>query len=508
MKPSLQLKLGQSLTMTPQLQHAIRLLQLSSMELQVEIQDALESNMMLETVEESSEEQSAAETAEENTALAENIIEATQERSAASELDNIPEELAVDSAWEDTYESSANESSSNVSTNFDNSQFNFENQNCNVETLKEHLLWQLNLIPLSDTDKVIASTIIDALDDDGYLKSDLDELHASLNDEIKSKETSNENTEDDEAEIERDEIEAVLHMIQALEPTGVGARNLQECLLLQLHQRDKNTPSLDLAIELVSKHIDLLARRDFNQLMRKLKLDQEKLQDVIAFIQTMNPRPGGHIHEARTEYITPDAYVKKVKGRWRVELNPELAPNLRVNNSYVNMIRRADNSEDNMSLKTHLQEARWFIKSLQSRSETLLRVATCIVERQRAFLDYGAEAMRPMVLHDIAEALELHESTISRVTTRKYMHTPRGIFELKYFFSSHLSTSHGGDASSTAIRAFIKKLIIAETPTKPLSDSKISLLLSEQGINVARRTVAKYREAMAIPPSNERKRLA
>ncbi len=497
MKPSLQLKLGQSLTMTPQLQQAIRLLQLSSMELQTEIQDALESNMMLEMIEVPSEEQSAAETVKEN------ITESTQDQSPVSELENIPEELAVDSTWEDTYESSGN-----VYINVDNSQFNFENKNYNVETLKEHLLWQLNLIHLSDTDKVIATTIIDALDDDGYLKSDLDELHASLVDEIKSQDTDKKNTEDSGVEIERDEIEAVLHMIQALEPTGVGARNPQECLLLQLHQCDKNTPMLNLAIELVSRHLDLLARRDFNQLMKKLKLKREKLQDIIALIQTMNPRPGGHIHEVRTEYITPDIYVKKINGRWRVELNPELSPNLRVNSRYASMIRRANNSEDNICLKSHLQEARWFIRSLQSRSETLLRVATCIVERQRAFLDYGAEAMRPMVLGDIAEALELHESTISRVTTRKYMHTPRGIFELKYFFSSHLSTSHGGEASSTAIRAFIKKLIISETPTKPLSDSKISLLLSEQGINVARRTVAKYREAMAIPPSNERKRLA
>jgi len=503
MKHSLQLKIGHSLTMTPQLQQAIRLLQLSSMELQVEIQEALESNMMLETAEDANAEQSDAEISEKNAPA-----EVTPDATPSAEPENMPDELALDSAWEDTYENSANESISNIYTNYENSQFSYENQNSNDETLGEHLLWQLNLIPISDTDKVIATTIIDALDDDGYLNCDLDDIYTSLADEIKPKETDGENTEDDGSEIELNEIEAVLHMIQALEPTGVGARNLQECLLLQLRQHDKETPFLAPAIEVVSKHLDLLARRDFNQLMRKLKLDQEKLQDVIDLIQTTNPRPGGHIHEARTEYITPDVYVKKVKGRWRVELNSELIPHLRVNTSYANMIRRADNSEDNMSLKSHLQEARWFIKSLQSRSETLLRVATCIVDRQRAFLEYGAEAMRPMVLHDVSEALDMHESTISRVTTRKYMHTPRGIFELKYFFSSHLSTSHGGEASSTAIRAFIKKLITAETPLKPLSDSKISSVLSEQGINVARRTVAKYREAMAIPPSNERKRLA
>jgi RNA polymerase sigma-54 factor len=501
MKASLQLKIGQSLTMTPQLQQAIRLLQLSSMELQIEIQEALESNIMLEAAEEASAENSEAEKPEKNNPEEINL-DSTQEMSTSAEPENIPDELAVDSVWEDTYESGINESSISTSQSYESSQFSYENQSSHIETLGEHLLWQLNLTPISDTDRVIAATIIDALDDDGYLNSDLTDIHSSL-----SNETDGENTEGEDSEIGLDEIEAVLHMIQAMEPTGVAARDIRECLLLQLRQCDKDTPMLTLAIALVSKHLDLLAGRDFNQLMRQLKLDQEKLQDVIVLIQSMNPRPGGQIHETRTEYITPDVYVKKVKGRWRVELNSELMPHLRVNTSYANMIRRADNSEDNVSLKSHLQEARWFIKSLQSRSETLLRVATCIVERQRAFLEYGEEAMKPMVLHDVAEALGMHESTISRVTTRKYMHTPRGIFALKYFFSSHLSTSHGGEASSTAIRALMKKLIAAEIPKKPLSDSKISALLSEQGINVARRTVAKYREAMAISPSNERKRL-
>jgi len=503
MKPSLQLKISQTLTMTPQLQQAIRLLQLSSMELQVEIQEALESNMMLETAEDAPSEISDIEKPEEND-LEENLLDTTQEMISSAEPENIPDELAVDSVWEDTYESSVIESSINTSRNYESTQFSFENQNSHNETLGEHLLWQLNLTPISDTDRVIATTIIDALDDDGYLNSDLIDIQSSLTKEIDGEAT----TGGGESEIGLDEIEAVLHMIQAMEPTGVAARDLQECLLLQLRQCDKKTPLLALAIELTSKHLDLLAGRDFNQLMRRLKLNQEELQDVIVLIQSMNPRPGGQIHETRTEYITPDVYVRKVKGRWRVELNAELMPHLRVNTSYAKMIRRADNSKDNVSLKSHLQEARWFIKSLQSRSETLLRVATCLVERQRAFLEYGEEAMKPMVLHDVAEALGMHESTISRVTTRKYMHTPRGIFELKYFFSSHLSTNHGGEASSTAIRALIKKLITSETPQKPLSDNKISALLSEQGINVARRTVAKYREAMLIQPSNERKRLA
>jgi RNA polymerase sigma-54 factor len=363
MKASLQLRIGQSLTMTPQLQQAIRLLQLSSMELQIEIQEALESNMMLETAEEAAAENSEAEKPEENS-LEETNLDTTQEMSIPAEPETIPDELAVDSVWEDTFESSISESGTSTSQIYESSQFSFENQNSHSETLGEHLLWQLNLTPISDTDRAIATTIIDALDDDGYLKSDLTDIHSSL-----SKEIDSENTEAEESEIELDEIEAVLHMIQSMEPTGVAARDIQECLLLQLRQCDKDTPMLTLAIELVTKHLDLLAGRDFKQLMRQLKLDQEKLQEVIVLIQSMNPRPGGQIHETRTEYITPDVYVKKVKGRWRVELNSELMPHLRVNTSYASMIRRADNSEDNVSLKSHLQEARWFIKSLQSRSE-------------------------------------------------------------------------------------------------------------------------------------------
>ena len=336
--------------MTPQLQQAIRLLQLSSMELQIEIQEALESNMMLESVEDAPGDPADAEKPEENDQ------DEPQDMTPLTEPENIPDELAVDSAWEDTYESSVN-----ISHRYEGTLFNFENQNSNNETLGEHLLWQLNLSPVSDTDRVIAITIIDALDDDGYLNCDLDEIHFSLgeeigNEEAKSKETGSERTKDEETEIGLDEIEAVLHMIQAMEPTGVGARDLQECLMLQLRQCDKDTPSLALAIELVSKHLDLLANRDFNQLMRRLRLDQKELQNVIVLIQSMNPRPGGQIHETRPEYITPDVYVKKVKERWRVGLNPELMPQIRVNSSYAGMIRRADNSEDNVSLKAHLKK--------------------------------------------------------------------------------------------------------------------------------------------------------
>jgi RNA polymerase sigma-54 factor len=403
----------------------------------------------------------------------------------------MPDELAVDSGWDDIYDSVPNYAKSNTDKN---SYDGFENQDSSKNTLREHLEWQLNLAQINDSDKVIAMTIIDSLDDDGYLMGALEEILAAV--------------EEDLEDVGIEEVEAVLRMIQSMGPAGVGARDIQECLCLQLKQCNVDTFRLEEAKVLIDNYLDLLAAHDYNQLMRKMKLDQEELTEVVKLIQSMNPRPGNEISDAYTEYVIPDVYVKKVKGVWKVELNTDGIPNLKINSTYANMIRRADNSDDNTSLKTHLQEARWFIKSIRSRSETLLRVTTCIVERQRAFLEHGDEAMKPLVLHDVAETLGMHESTISRVTTRKYMHTPRGIFELKYFFSSHVGTNYGGVCSSTAIRALIKKLISAETPNKPLSDSKLAAILEDQGINVARRTVAKYREAMAIPPSNERKRLS
>ena len=489
MKQSLQLKLGQSLTMTPQLQQAIRLLQLSSMELQTEIQEALESNMMLELEDEDNEDPGAGpeyeKRADERESPGADAEFELKEEVTSSE---IPEELPVDTVWDDIYDGNISYSAAPDMADYNG----FENQDTEEQTLKNHLLWQLNLTPSSETDKAIATAIIDALDNDGYLSSPLQDILDLL---------------EEDQEIELEEVEAILRLVQAMEPAGVAARNLKECLQIQLMQCDPATPRLAEAKTLVDEYLDLLAAHDFNQLTRRMKLTREELSEVVALIQSLNPRPGSQVQSERVQYVIPDVYVKKVKGVWRVELNSDAMPRLRINNNYASMIKRADNSADNASLKNHLQEARWFIKSLQSRSETLLRVATCIVERQRAFLEYGEEAMRPLVLHDIAEALGMHESTISRVTTRKYMHTPRGIFELKYFFSSHVSTDHGGAASSTAIRALIKKLINAEKPEKPLSDSKIAALLSDQGINVARRTVAKYREAMSIPPSNERKRL-
>ncbi|MGD8998824.1 MAG: RNA polymerase factor sigma-54 [Granulosicoccaceae bacterium] len=493
MKQSIQLRLGQNLTMTPQLQQAIRLLQLSSLELSAEIQEALESNPMLEAEE-------AGETEQRAEAAGDKQMDEAPDRAdnAAAETDvdlqspsEIPDELPVDTAWDDIYEPTLYQGSASADSDYSSRDYDASAQSS--ESLHEHLMWQMSMTPFSDDDAQIATTIIDAINDDGYLDSTVEGLLDSLTPQL--------------PELEADEIEAVLRQIQNFDPPGIAARDLRECLLLQLQQLDPATPWLNEALRLVNDHLELLAGHDYAQIMRRMKLDENQLQAVVQLITSLNPRPGGQITNARTEYIVPDVYVRKDKGVWKVELNPDSAPKLRINSTYAAMIRRADNSKDNTFLKDNLQEARWFLKSLQSRNETLLKVATCIVERQRGFLEHGEEAMKALVLHDIAEAVGMHESTISRVTTRKYMHTPRGIYELKYFFSSHVSTANGGECSSTAIRALIKKLIAAEEPRKPLSDSKIADQLSQQGINVARRTVAKYREAMSIPPSNERKRL-
>lgn len=485
MKQSLQLRLGQHLTMTPQLQQAIRLLQLSTLELQAEVQDALESNLMLEAVE--GEGEGGGEEAErsaEEAPAAESRDDADLDMGAS----DIPDDLPVDSAWEDVYDASTMPAPSGEVIEGD-----FETARGQSTTLHEHLSWQLMLTPFSEADRAIATAIVDGIDEDGYLKDNLEAIRDSVGGEEPP---------------ELDEVEAVLHRIQAFDPPGVAARDLRESLLIQLDQLPADTPWRAEARTLVADHLDLLAARDFNQIMRRMRLEREELQAVNALIQTLDPRPGSHIASGEPEFVVPDVFVAKRNGHWHVELNPEAMPRVRINPYYASLVKRADSSADNTTLKAHLQEARWFLKSLQSRSETLLKVASSIVERQRGFLEHGEEAMRPMVLHDVAEAVGMHESTISRVTTRKYMHTPRGIYELKYFFSSHVSTEGGGEASSTAIRALIKKLIAAESPAKPLSDSKIATILSQEGIRVARRTVAKYREAMAIPSSNERKRLA
>ncbi len=504
MKPSLVLKMGQQLTMTPQLQQAIRLLQLSTLDLQQEIQEALDSNPMLEREEDGDD-------FDNSDPMAESIEKKSESPSAdspeQSEPDNhydepintvenleegdwgdrIPNELPVDTAWEDIYQTSASSLPSS-----DDDEWDFTSRTSSGESLQSHLLWQLNLAPMSDTDRLIAATLIDCINPQGYLDETLEEVLESF---------------DPELEIELDEIEVVLRRIQQFEPTGIGARDLRECLLLQLRQLPERTEWLSEAIRLVSDHLDILGGRDYSLLMRRMKLKEDELRQIIDLIQTLNPRPGSQIEAGEPEYVVPDVIVRKHNGRWLVELNQEAMPRLRVNAQYAGFVKRADSSADNTFMRNQLQEARWFIKSLLSRNETLMKVATQIVEHQRGFFEHGDEAMKPLVLHDIAEAVGMHESTISRVTTQKFMHTPRGIYELKYFFSSHVSTAEGGECSSTAIRAIIKKLVAAENQKKPLSDSKIAGLLEEQGIQVARRTVAKYRESLGIAPSSERKRL-
>ncbi|RTE65918.1 RNA polymerase factor sigma-54 [Amphritea opalescens] len=502
MKQALQLKMGQHLTMTPQLQQAIRLLQLSTLDLQQEIQEALESNPMLEITEEDSASDNAADQASseaevsnhESVSASATTAESEEIQAADSDWnDDIPSELSTDSNWEDTYQTVSSSSASS----HDFSDMEMESNDTADETLQGHLSWQLNLTPMSRVDELIATSLIDGINVDGYLNVELDSIleyfHQQDDEELK--------------DVELDEIEAVLRRIQQFDPPGVAARNLSECLAIQLKQLPEDTEYRPEALKVVTQYIHLLGNHDYKQLMRKARIREPQLLQAINLIRTLNPKPGSMITSSQSEYVIPDVLVYKEKDAWQVTLNPEVAPKLRINDGYADLIKRADSSPDNTYLKNHLQEARWFIKSLLSRNDTLMKVTREIVRRQEGFLENGDEAMRPMVLHDIAEAVEMHESTISRVTTQKYMHTPRGIFELKYFFSSHVTTVNGGTCSSTAIRALIKKLVIAENPVKPLSDNKIALLLEEQGINVARRTIAKYRESLSIPPSNERKRL-
>ena len=502
MKQALQFRLGQSLTMTPQLQQAIRLLQLSTLELNTEIQDALDSNMMLEMGEEGENAQgeNTPASTENNDALSNEKTESTNESNIEAAADvaaseTMPDDLPVDTSWDDIYDSILPGTQSTASTSY-NADDQPEVYTSSTESLHDRLRWQLKMTPFSEIDAAIAEVIVDEINDDGFLQSSIEEITDSLADLSA------------DIEVEADEVEAVLKQIQNFDPAGVGARDLRESISIQLHRQANDVDLREYAITLVDNYFDLLANREYPQLMRKLKISEDDLKDVIQLIQSMNPRPGGQENVNKAEYIIPDVTVKKVNNTWKVELNADATPKLRINSTYASMIKNVKNSNDNSTMKDHLQEARWFIKSLLSRNETLLKVAHCIVERQKEFLEHGEEAMKALVLHDIAEAVDMHESTISRVTTKKYMHTPRGIFELKYFFSSHVSTASGGECSATAIRALIKKLVAAEMPKKPLSDNKIAIILEEQGINVARRTVAKYRESLAIPPSNERKRLA
>ncbi|EFH7930969.1 RNA polymerase sigma-54 factor [Escherichia coli] len=476
MKQGLQLRLSQQLAMTPQLQQAIRLLQLSTLELQQELQQALESNPLLEQID-THEEIDTRETQDSE----------TLDTADALEQKEMPEELPLDASWDTIY--TAGTPSGTSGDDIDDELPVYQGET--TQTLQDYLMWQVELTPFSDTDRAIATSIVDAVDDTGYLTVPLEDILESMGDE----------------EIDIDEVEAVLKRIQRFDPVGVAAKDLRDCLLIQLSQFDKTTPWLEEARLIISDHLDLLANHDFRTLMRVTRLKEDVLKEAVNLIQSLDPRPGQSIQTGEPEYVIPDVLVRKHNGHWTVELNSDSIPRLQINQHYASMCNNARNDGDSQFIRSNLQDAKWLIKSLESRNDTLLRVSRCIVEQQQAFFEQGEEYMKPMVLADIAQAVEMHESTISRVTTQKYLHSPRGIFELKYFFSSHVNTEGGGEASSTAIRALVKKLIAAENPAKPLSDSKLTSLLSEQGIMVARRTVAKYRESLSIPPSNQRKQL-
>ncbi len=481
--------------MTPQLQQAIKLLQLSTLDLQQEIQEALDSNPLLEV-----EEGGDNDPAEKNNIDSDDSAIETASTSADSieagdalEKNALPDELPIDSTWDEYYSASSAPAPA-ASGGEDDQVFQGET----TDNIQDHLLWQMRLTPFSDIDRAIATAIIDSIDESGYLTVPLEDILASVN--------SDEVDESDEP-VEMDEVECVLKRIQQFDPIGSGSRTPQECLLVQLKQFSDDTPWLNEARILIEEYADLLSSKDYRTLMRKSRLKEDQLREAMRLLQTLNPRPGSALITKEPEYVIPDVSVAKKNGRWTVELNPDSLPKLSVNQQYAAMSRKARNSSDSQFIRSHMQEAKWFIKSLESRNETLMKVANCIVQQQMGFFEHGPEMMKPMVLNDVAEMVDMHESTISRVTTQKYMHTPRGIYELKYFFSSHVATESGGECSSTAIRALIKKLVAAETPSKPLSDSKIAQLLAEQGIKVARRTIAKYRESLSIPPSNQRKSL-
>lgn len=458
LKPTLQLRLSQTLTMTPQLQQAIRLLQLPVLDLSAEIQEALEENVMLEM----EDLPDAPETSAETTAEIETIR--AEDNWQSSSMERIQ-----DGGWNGEGRPVAE----------------FADQG--GQTLREHLLWQLELEHFSPREAVIGEALIDAINDDGYLTTDLDELKDSF---------------DTEAGFTDSEIILTLEKVQTLDPVGIGARSLSECIVLQLQQLDPHTAGLQLAIRLANDHLDLIASQEYGELRRTLRTSETELDNALVLVRSCNPKPGLAVSPTPADYVIPDVFVRKIDGRWHVEVSASGIPSLSVNQQYAQILR---GSGDHAVLRSQLQEARWLVRSLEIRNETIFKVATCIVARQQEFLEHGDESMKPLVLRDVAESIGMHESTISRVTTNKYMHTPRGVFEFKHFFSSHLSSINGNDQSSTSVRAKIRKLIGAENPAKPLSDSKIANMLSEQGINVARRTVAKYREAMKITSSSERK---
>lgn len=480
MKQSLQLKFSQHLALTPQLQQSIRLLQLSTQELNQELETLLQANPLLERVErneESGESQPA-----------ETFIPGTPQETSAPAPEEKPLQEEFGSS-EEYFDKGGNRWEEGGSGDDDN---DYTFQEAAAPTLREHLLEQLSLMPLSERDQKIVLFLVDAINDDGYLEQPLEELAALM---------------PEEPEMDIMELQTALKLVQHLDPPGIGARDLAECLSLQLQAMPTDMPHLDIARSLAAQHLPLLASRDFVKLRKVLHCDDEALRAAQQIITQLNPRPGSKfVHIASEHYIQHEIVVKKVKGIWIASLNDEVVPKLRINQLYAGILKRNRDSSSQY-LMSQMQEAKWMIKNIQQRFSTILRVSQAIVDRQRNFFEHGEVAMRPLVLREIADELGLHESTVSRVTTRKYMLTPRGVYELKYFFGSHVATESGGACSATAIRALIKQMVSEENSRKPLSDNQITDILSKQGIVVARRTIAKYRESLQIPAANQRKTL-
>jgi len=489
---SLNLRIGQQLKMTPQLQHAIRMLQLSAIELQQEVQEILESNPLLEEGESDEEgtPENSSETAE-NSSNNSTESDATTETASSNESESIPEELESDSSWEDTYDIP-----SMLGNSSPGEQIEPQEVHSVSASLQDHLIWQLHARTLSDRDYSIALTLIDSIDNKGYLEVSLDELIHSIDLE--------------DPEVEMEEVITQLHLIQQFDPPGVGARNLQECLKLQLQQLNEESRAKNVALNWIENHFKLISNLNSNQsleqISKKLKSDAETVTQALALIRTLDPRPGEQIEEPPVEYVIPDLIVQKRGDHWEIELTPETSPKLRISPFYQTLKSQEHSGDEKEYITHNIQEARWFLKSLQNRNETLFKVASHIFQMQSDFLEEGPEKMKALTLRTIADAIEMHESTISRVTTSKYAQTPQGIFELKYFFSSQLNTADGDGTSATAVRAMIRQIVNSEDPAKPISDNRIATMLAEKGVKVARRTVAKYRDILSIPPSNERKR--
>ena len=477
MKPTLQTRLGQQLSLTPQLRQAIRLLQLSTLELEAELTSAVESNPLLER-EEDRDDGGSAPDGDADTAPADAPAE------TAAETGNDGADGGEEPDW---YESTLGGYERRGSGDDEPDEITV----AAPVGLQDHLLWQLELSHLSPRDIAIGQALVEAVNDDGYLGCTLEDIRETLQPEI---------------DAQTAEIETVLRIIQHFDPVGSGARSLSECLQVQLSLLDEETPGLGLARELCQQHLDALAKQGVARLAGQLGVPAADLQEAVALVKSLDPRPGAQIGGGEAEYIAPDAIAYRQGGVWKVQLSAQGRPRLAINRHYEQLIGKASR-EDDSYLRSQLQEARWLIKSLETRADTMLRVSRAIVRQQSGFLDHGSEAMRPLTLREVAEELGLHESTISRATTRKFLRTPRGTFEFKHFFSSGIATEHGGAASATAIQAMLRKLIEAENPRQPLSDQRLAEFLKGEGIPVARRTVAKYREAMNIPASNERQRL-